>query len=116
MTRRIFLDTATSILEPNVLVLMPHVSIVLIRDSGPDRLGPWNATIVDASGINMFYAVGWVEDCLTTMPDQPVNRPLGDIGPSCSELFSRAYGNCNNGGVGGYVDAGCLRYLFIGGK
>lgn len=39
----------------------------------------------------------------------------GESKRSCQSLLIDTYSKCNNGGVGGSVDAGCLRYSFTGG-
>jgi hypothetical protein len=31
---------------------------------------------------------------------------------TCKGLFKNDYLHCNNGGAGGFIDVGCLRYSF----
>ncbi|KAM5343783.1 hypothetical protein ACJ41O_012320 [Fusarium nematophilum] len=74
-----------------------------------DTLGPDDDPIehweYDFGNISYFYSISWIEGCVTEADVQYVQWPVGmDDGPS------------NNGGVGGYFDAGCLRYRFIGAK
>ena len=63
-----------------------------VPDLGPD--GNWNASITDSHGINMEYLVNWIDGCTTSVARQPVVRPLGDSGPSCTELLIKAYKDC----------------------
>ncbi|CAG8977929.1 hypothetical protein HYALB_00001809 [Hymenoscyphus albidus] len=59
------------------------------------------------------FTISWIKDCQTAAVEQSVQLPLGPehaLGANC-ELFVREnFLHCNNGGVGGYRDAGCLRY------
>ncbi|PON24797.1 hypothetical protein TGAM01_v206305 [Trichoderma gamsii] len=71
---------------------------------------------INPDGTNYFYSVSWVDSCKTTVDRQDVSMPVGTSSFGCLDLFTRAYTECNNGGVGGYIDAGCLRYQFIGGQ
>lgn len=79
-----------------------------------------------------YYEVSWVEGCKTTVDLQDPYTPLGSDGPLCKDLFVKAYAGCkysapcfnnlllmhlllgDNGGIGGYIDAGCVRYTFLG--
>ncbi|KAG4272644.1 hypothetical protein FPRO04_10386 [Fusarium proliferatum] len=61
-----------------------------------------------------YYEVSWVEGCKTTVESQDPYIPLGNDGPLCKDLFVKAYAGCDNGGIGGYIDAGCVRYMFLG--
>ena len=83
------------------------------------------------------YSVSWIDGCITTVPSQSLVDPLGQKADvHCHDIFVDAYKQCkslsrmpshlalvaelsflgNNGGVGGYIDAGCLRYRFDVGK
>ncbi|RFU78157.1 fc receptor [Trichoderma arundinaceum] len=71
--------------------------------------------IIDIAGTSYFYSISWVGSCETTVDTQDPRKPLGDTGVSRTKLFVKSFKDCVNGGVGGYIDAGCLRYQFIGG-
>ena len=44
--------------------------------------------------------------------DNPLGKS-GDNAISYSLILKNAYKECNNGGLGGYYDVGCLRYGFF---
>ncbi|KAL6903018.1 hypothetical protein GGI43DRAFT_433149 [Trichoderma evansii] len=68
-------------------------------------------------GTNYFYSISWIDGCETAVESQDPSLPLGSsLSPLCSNVLTWAYDWCDNGGVGGYIDVGCLRYQFIGGK
>lgn len=75
---------------------------------------PFGSTKQDNHGVNYYYEVKWVDGCKTTVDGQDPSFPLGGRDPSCQDLFVRAFKNCDNGGIGGYIDAGCVRYTFLG--
>jgi hypothetical protein len=78
---------------------------------------PYSKTRSGTHDINYFYEIKWVEGCKTTVDAQKMIDPIGKgKGNTCEFILVNAYKNCNNGGVGGYIDAGCLRYTFIGGQ
>ncbi|KAF4989387.1 hypothetical protein FGRMN_9156 [Fusarium graminum] len=58
---------------------------------------------------HMNYKISWKEGC-----EGPEEYSLQDPvdGENCSSLMRANYKSCNNGGAGGYRDAGCLRYEF----
>ncbi|KAF2703709.1 hypothetical protein K504DRAFT_485513 [Pleomassaria siparia CBS 279.74] len=58
------------------------------------------------------YKISWIDGCSVTT-EQSVELPMeGDQGVSCGNLLRDNYYDCNNGGAGGSIDAGCLRYDF----
>lgn len=62
-----------------------------------------------------YYKVHWNDKCSTTVPEQRPWRPIdvADGSADCKKLLANDYLNCkNNGGIGGWIDAGCLRYVF----
>lgn len=61
-----------------------------------------------------IYSINWISGCRTTVREQDVTSPISDQAASisCYALMSGNYVNCINGGVGGYIDVGCLRYSF----
>ncbi|KAF7546067.1 hypothetical protein G7Z17_g8691 [Cylindrodendrum hubeiense] len=72
----------------------------------------------DGGGISYNYSISWIKGCKIEVDTQYVQWPIGDEDrfSSCSQIFQKAYDDCINGGVGGCIDAGCLRYRFIGAK
>ncbi|KAH7120544.1 hypothetical protein EDB81DRAFT_914184 [Dactylonectria macrodidyma] len=89
-------------------------------DNGVSDMGPGDQPLErlrEANDeIHYYYSISWVDGCVTTVDRQDVLAPIGDGGASCKDILISTYSNCNNGGVGGYIDAGCLRYQFIGGQ
>ncbi|KAI1840029.1 hypothetical protein JX266_013762 [Neoarthrinium moseri] len=74
---------------------------------------------ISSSGINYDYKVEWKSGCQSNQPSQSVQYPAdpnGALGITCREALHGNFKNCNNGGVGGEVQVGCLVYTFIGGK
>lgn len=73
--------------------------------------------VVDGE-INYTYEVEWKDGdaCQYATDTQQIEDPIGDDAWHCRSLFNEAYSGCVNGGVGGFVDAGCLRYTFTGGR
>lgn len=65
--------------------------------------------------VNYLFEVEWIEGCRTSTDSQSVESPVGDDDQTCDVVMDAAFSGCNNGGIGGYVDAGCLRYTFTGG-
>lgn len=70
------------------------------------------------SRVNYSYELVWKDgDACEYITDvQQIDKPIGGEAWDCRTLFTTAYSGCNNGGVGGYLDAGCLRYTFTGGQ
>lgn len=62
----------------------------------------------DSLGVLYEYSICWADDCV----GEPQNRqkPLGEKGPDCELILQYSWKACNNGGVGGQVQAGCLIY------
>ncbi|KAH0439391.1 hypothetical protein CcaCcLH18_02868 [Colletotrichum camelliae] len=59
------------------------------------------------------YKISWIDGCETSVAEQNLDSPIeGDTGVTCASLMRANYKSCNNGGAGGYRDAGCLRYDF----
>ncbi|KAF7557904.1 hypothetical protein G7Z17_g214 [Cylindrodendrum hubeiense] len=92
-------------------------------DPGDDKttsIGPGDDPVEDVrsdgGGIHYSYSVSWIDGCVTEVDTQSMQWPIGLDVASCRDLLVAAYSDCINGGVGGYIDAGCLRYHFIGGK
>ncbi|KZL79443.1 glycoside hydrolase family 18 protein [Colletotrichum incanum] len=66
--------------------------------------------------INYDFFVEWVWGCRTTSQFQSVGLPLGKGGVNCHTIMRENYLNCNNGGVGGSTQVGCLLFTFNGAK
>ncbi|KAF4943139.1 hypothetical protein FSARC_15024 [Fusarium sarcochroum] len=62
----------------------------------------------DSLDVLYEYSICWADDCI----GEPQNRqkPLGEKGPGCELILQDTWKACNNGGVGGQVQAGCLIY------
>ncbi|KAK4209912.1 pectate lyase superfamily protein-domain-containing protein [Rhypophila decipiens] len=87
---------------------------------GDDTMGPNSPPIryrrTDRYGINYDFTCEWVPGCVTTVSGQSFGFPLGSPSLITAYLLVREdYTKCNNGGVGGSCQAGCLRYTFTGG-
>ncbi|KAK1987068.1 hypothetical protein LZ30DRAFT_580746 [Colletotrichum cereale] len=62
------------------------------------------------------YKVHWRVNCRTKQGFQDIEYPLGPHGPSCVDIMRNNYRNCNNGGIGGSTQAGCLVYTLNTGR
>jgi len=66
------------------------------------------------------YSIAWINGCEGEPQEAAQNVTSSQAQPgdprTCREIFVAAYEDCNNGGVGGYIDVGCLRYTFTGGR
>ncbi|KAK7918278.1 hypothetical protein PG985_010152 [Apiospora marii] len=95
------------------------MNTALSEDEMYDGKAPitYSATLSD---VPYYFAISWVSGCRTTVdrasPAQPLNQTSQDTPGHdvvCTDLLYDNWANCTgNGGVGGYVDAGCLRYNF----
>lgn len=95
----------------------------LRRDMGDDdSIGPGDAPIrfrgTDSKGVNYDFRVEWVAGCVTTVGRQSFGFPLGLQQSLITAylLVRENYTKCNNGGVGGTCQAGCLLYTFEGAR
>lgn len=68
----------------------------------------------EAGGVLYQYGVSWVEGCNSTRNKIPGTTDY-DGYPTRQSLFDTAFDDCNNGGIGGYVDLKCARFTFTGG-
>ncbi|KAK2041370.1 hypothetical protein LZ31DRAFT_597287 [Colletotrichum somersetense] len=66
--------------------------------------------------INYDFFVEWVRGCRTEDHFQRLDFPLRKGGVNCHTIMRDNYLQCNNGGVGGSTQVGCLLYTFTGGK
>ncbi|EXK43210.1 hypothetical protein FOXG_15412 [Fusarium oxysporum f. sp. lycopersici 4287] len=66
-------------------------------------------------GVVYEYKVNWAQDCITDGDTQDIRWPLGQAGDiTAYSLMRDAFEKCNNGGIGGSIQAGCLVYTFNG--
>ncbi|KAL5625863.1 hypothetical protein FOBRF1_000206 [Fusarium oxysporum] len=81
-------------------------------EAGPDIQHSYKET---SHGVVYEYKVNWAQDCTTDGDTQDVRWPLGQSGDvTTSSLMRGAFEKCNNGGIGGSIQAGCLVYTFNG--
>lgn len=64
------------------------------------------------SGVNYFIQVEWMPGCRTQTSSQKIGEPVGGFF-GCADILGMS--DCDNGSVGGYIDAGCMRYTYTGG-
>ncbi|OHW93690.1 glucan-beta-glucosidase [Colletotrichum incanum] len=86
-----------------------------------DTIGPGDAAIklrrTDSHGVNYDYSCSWVPGCVTEVDRQSFGFPLGSPSLITVYLLVREdYTKCNNGGVGGSCQVGCLLYTFEGAR
>lgn len=89
------------------------------EDTEVDTVGPDTAAVTlhgtDQHGINYDYSAEWFDGCVTTVGEQSFGFPLGSPSEITAYLLVRVdYTKCNNGGVGGSCQVGCLLYTFTG--
>ncbi|KAH7491008.1 hypothetical protein FOMA001_g3656 [Fusarium oxysporum f. sp. matthiolae] len=66
-------------------------------------------------GVVYEYKVNWARDCITDGDTQDIRWPLGQAGDiTAYSLMRDAFEKCNNGGIGGSIQAGCLVHTFNG--
>ncbi|TVY79576.1 hypothetical protein Focb16_v009505 [Fusarium oxysporum f. sp. cubense] len=81
-------------------------------EAGPDIQHSYKET---SHGVVYEYKVNWAQDCITDGDTQDVRWPLGQAGDvTAYSLMRGAFEKCNNGGIGGSIQAGCLVYTFNG--
>lgn len=68
----------------------------------------------DNRGATFHFVAEWIKDCQTQTDRQYPNNPFEDDvvnhGTCIFIYLNEIWDGCNNGGVGGTVEAGCLRY------
>ncbi|KAA1122487.1 hypothetical protein PGTUg99_037689 [Puccinia graminis f. sp. tritici] len=65
------------------------------------------------NGTPYNYKISWLPACKTTVSEMNVYKPLpNDDKNTCISLLRKSFTDCNNGGVGGSIDVGCVRYEF----
>ncbi|KAH7636146.1 hypothetical protein B0T09DRAFT_391134 [Sordaria sp. MPI-SDFR-AT-0083] len=90
-------------------------------DAKVDTIGPNDKPFVlrgfDNYGVLYVYRAEWVEGCVTTVSKQNFHYPLGESSEVTAYMLVREnYVFCNNGGTGGWTQAGCLKYTFYCGS
>ncbi|VBB82074.1 Putative glucan -beta-glucosidase [Podospora comata] len=85
-----------------------------------DTIGPGDNPIrlrwTDGNDVNYDYQAEWVAGCETEVARQSFGFPLGSPSSITAYLLVREdYTMCDNGGVGGSTQVGCLLYSFVGG-
>ncbi|KAI3317157.1 pectin lyase fold/virulence factor [Xylariaceae sp. AK1471] len=71
----------------------------------------------DRFDVNYDYRCEWVPGCVTEVAEQNYILPLGtDTELTAYDILVDNYEQCNNGGVGGTCQVGCLLYTFEGGR
>ncbi|GAW12853.1 hypothetical protein ANO14919_022240 [Xylariales sp. No.14919] len=92
-------------------------------DTDDDTIGPGDPAFtlhsVDSHGANYDYSCRWVDGCVTEVERQDFGFPLGVNSGSLITaylLVREDYTKCNNGGVGGSCQVGCLLYTFEGAR
>jgi hypothetical protein len=89
--------------------------IETIRRNDPSTNIHWETRSND---VPYQYNIYWKEGCLLDYPGSDEAYPsnplgVGDVSPTiCQDLLVDNYRACNNGGVGGSIQAGCLVYEF----
>ncbi|KAI1812912.1 pectin lyase fold/virulence factor [Poronia punctata] len=85
-------------------------------ERGPDD-EPIAARYADRYDVNYDYRCEWVPGCVTEVSAQDWITPLGTGTTELTsvDILGDNYDKCNNGGVGGTCQVGCLLYTFEGG-
>ncbi|KAK2480796.1 hypothetical protein H9L39_06435 [Fusarium oxysporum f. sp. albedinis] len=66
-------------------------------------------------GVVYEYKVNWAQDCITDGDTQDIRWPLGQAGDiTAYSLMRDAFEKCNNGGIGGSIQAGPLNFPKVG--
>ncbi|KAI0205630.1 pectin lyase fold/virulence factor [Astrocystis sublimbata] len=83
-------------------------------ERGPDD-PPIARRYSDRFDVNYDYRCEWVSGCVTEVDEQNYILPLGtDTELTSYNILVDNYQKCNNGGVGGTTQVGCLFYTFTG--
>ncbi|KAK5652352.1 hypothetical protein OQA88_10544 [Cercophora sp. LCS_1] len=75
----------------------------------PGESHTWNTI---TNGTPYWFSVSWMENCVTDVEEMSVWVPSPNDGRTCYTIMEDNWRTCNNGGVGGYQEVGCLRYIF----
>ncbi|KAK8134605.1 hypothetical protein PG984_006617 [Apiospora sp. TS-2023a] len=64
-------------------------------------------------GTDYFYSIEWQGGCRTDVEEQDIQMLDGKTRyPNCWHMMHDSWANCDNDGVGGNRQAGCLQYTF----
>ncbi|KAJ8607648.1 hypothetical protein MRB53_040167 [Persea americana] len=78
--------------------------------------GPWlQLNMFLADGTDYRVEAAWIPGCNQQNMNPSVMLPLGDGQIDCVDIFMQTYTGCNNGGIGGYMNVGCMRYDLVAG-
>ncbi|EFQ28941.1 uncharacterized protein GLRG_04085 [Colletotrichum graminicola M1.001] len=95
---------------------LTRATLTAVDDVKTHPLHAWRWRYKDVASTFLDFKVHWRVNCRTTLGFQDIEYPLGPYGPSCVEIMIENYRKCNNGGIGGSTQAGCLVYTFNGGR
>ncbi|KAF5557241.1 multidrug resistance [Fusarium napiforme] len=77
-------------------------------EAGPDIQHSYKET---SHGVVYEYKVNWAQDCTTDGDTQDIRWPLGQAADvTAYSLMRGAFEKCNNGGIGGSIQAGQANY------
>ncbi|KAK2053345.1 hypothetical protein LY76DRAFT_619986 [Colletotrichum caudatum] len=93
-----------------------RATLTAIDDVKNHPLHAWRFRHQDSTRTFLDFKVHWRVNCRTTPGFQDIEYPLGPYGPSCVEIMVDNYRKCNNGGIGGSTQAGCLVYTLHAGR
>ncbi|EGO56249.1 hypothetical protein NEUTE1DRAFT_146972 [Neurospora tetrasperma FGSC 2508] len=94
-----------------------HYSQVFM-DAKWDTIGPNDEPrvfrYVQSDSLTYVYRAEWVKGCVTTVEKQDFHYPLGQSSSDVTAytLVRQNYLSCNNHGVGGWTQVGCVKYDF----
>ncbi|KAK1961974.1 hypothetical protein LY78DRAFT_706121 [Colletotrichum sublineola] len=91
-------------------------TLTTVDDVKNHPLHAWRWRYYDDRKIYQDYKVHWRVNCRTIQGFQDIEFPLGPNGPSCIDIMRDNYIKCNNGGIGGSTQAGCLVYTLHAGR
>lgn len=107
-------DTEPPIIKPDspsVLFDLDGVRKELLEGLGE----PGFAVMMKSTDDDHFYYYNfhWISGCDTVSEQNAFwSRSTNGTQLSCMDFLANDYQNCNNGGRGGWIDIGCLRYSF----
>ncbi|WQF84830.1 hypothetical protein CDEST_09844 [Colletotrichum destructivum] len=91
-------------------------TLTIVDDTIDHPLHAWRWRYKDQMGVIQDYKVLWRAKCRTKQGFQDIGYPLGPGGPSCVDIMKDNYAKCNNGGIGGSTQAGCLVFTLNAGR
>ncbi|KAK1991408.1 hypothetical protein LX36DRAFT_590539 [Colletotrichum falcatum] len=91
-------------------------TLTAVDDVKTHPLHAWRWRFRDHVYVHMDFKVHWRVNCRTEPGFQEIEYPLGPYGPTCRDIMFENYRSCNNGGIGGSTQAGCLVYTLNAGR